>query len=88
MTEPRPVKTDQNDARGLAEMVWMGWYREVKVKTFSAHEQCGLRALARINLAIDWESGLGYRRTANSAIGQCTCLGLQLNPIADGPETL
>src|SRR5262245_66266620 len=31
----RPVKTDQNDARGLAEMVRMGWYREVKVKTLS-----------------------------------------------------
>ena len=47
----RPVKTDQNDARGLAEMVRMGWYREVKVKTLSAHEQRGL-LMARQRLIV------------------------------------
>jgi transposase len=26
-------KSDQNDARGLAELVRVGWYREVKVKS-------------------------------------------------------
>jgi transposase len=29
----RMNKSDQNDARGLAEMVRVGWYREVKVKS-------------------------------------------------------
>jgi transposase len=29
----RPSKSDRNDARGLAEMVRMGWYREVQVKS-------------------------------------------------------
>jgi transposase len=29
----RMNKSDQNDARGLAELVRMGWYREVKVKS-------------------------------------------------------
>jgi transposase len=48
----RPVKTDQNDARGLAEMVRMGWYREVKVKTLSAHEQRGL-LMARQRLIVE-----------------------------------
>ena len=28
----RPTKSDRNDARGLAEMVRMGWYKEVQVK--------------------------------------------------------
>jgi transposase len=29
----RMNKSDQNDARGLAELVRIGWYREVKVKS-------------------------------------------------------
>jgi transposase len=32
----RPVKTDKNDARGLAEMMRIGHYRAVHVKTFEA----------------------------------------------------
>jgi transposase len=47
----RPVKTDKNDARGLAQMVRMGWYREVKVKTLSAHEHRSL-LMARQRLII------------------------------------
>jgi len=38
----RPTKTDRNDARGLAEMVRMGWYREVQVKSLGAHERMAL----------------------------------------------
>jgi transposase len=38
----RPTKTDRNDARGLAEMVRMGWYREVRVKSLAAQEQRAL----------------------------------------------
>jgi transposase len=29
----RMNKSDQNDARGLAELVRIGWYREVQVKS-------------------------------------------------------
>jgi transposase len=29
----RMIKSDQNDARGLAQLVRVGWYREVKVKS-------------------------------------------------------
>src|SRR5271156_3554146 len=32
----RPTKSDRNDARGLAEMVRMGWYKEVQVKSLEA----------------------------------------------------
>jgi hypothetical protein len=45
----RPTKTDRNDARGLAEMVRMGWYREVQVKSLGAHERmagCAIREVA------------------------------------------
>src|SRR5262249_25124679 len=30
-------KTDKNDAAGLAQLVRMGWYREVKVKRLATH---------------------------------------------------
>ena len=32
----RMNKSDQNDAQGLAELVRVGWYREVKVKSEEA----------------------------------------------------
>ena len=31
----RPIKSDRNDARGLAEMVRVGWFKEVQVKSGS-----------------------------------------------------
>jgi transposase len=40
----RPVKSDRSDARGLAEMVRMGWYREVQIKSLAAHERRALLA--------------------------------------------
>jgi transposase len=30
-------KTDRNDAFGLAQLVRMGWYREVRVKSYGSH---------------------------------------------------
>jgi transposase len=33
-----PVKTDRKDARGIAQMVRMGWYRPVHCKTLGAQE--------------------------------------------------
>ena len=38
----RVNKTDRNDARGLAELVRMGWYREAKVKSMESQQ---IRAL-------------------------------------------
>jgi transposase len=35
----RPVKTDRNDARGIAEMMRLGHYRPVHVKSLAAHSQ-------------------------------------------------
>jgi transposase len=37
-------KTDRNDAAGLAQLVRMGWYREVKVKRLATHVDGALLA--------------------------------------------
>ena len=40
----RIKKTDRNDVQGLAQLMRMGWYREVQVKQLSAHgdgKECG-----------------------------------------------
>ncbi|MHC2432693.1 transposase [Bradyrhizobium sp. USDA 4451] len=41
----RMNKSDQNDARGLAELVRVGWYREVKVKSKESKESQKIRAV-------------------------------------------
>jgi transposase len=57
-------KSDQNDARGLAELVRVGWYREVKVKS---EESQRIRSMlvARshlVGIRRDIENGLLFRR--------------------------
>jgi transposase len=37
-----PVKTDRNDARGIAELLRLGWFRSVHCKTVEAQEQRAL----------------------------------------------
>jgi transposase len=41
-----PVKTDRNDARGIAELMRLGWFRPVHCKTMEAQERarCSPRA--------------------------------------------
>jgi transposase len=40
----RPRKSDRSDARGLADILRMGWYREVRAKSLLAHERRALLA--------------------------------------------
>jgi len=35
----RPNKSDRGDARGLAEMVRVGWFKAVQVKSLASHER-------------------------------------------------
>jgi hypothetical protein len=35
-------KSDQKDARGLAELVRMGWYREIMVKSEESQRICAM----------------------------------------------
>jgi transposase len=48
----RPTKSDRSDARGLAEMVRMGWYREVQMKSLAAHERRALLTVRQRLFAI------------------------------------
>ena len=43
----RPTKSDRSDARGLAEMLRMGWYRAVTAKSFASHERLALLGARR-----------------------------------------
>jgi hypothetical protein len=36
-----PIKTDRNDARGIAELVRLGWFRPVHCKTIEASRPAG-----------------------------------------------
>jgi len=73
----RAIKTDRNDARGMAQMIRMGWFRPVHAKTVPAQE---IRALlvarkqlqARLN---DIELGLR---------GILRGFGLKLGDVAKG----
>ena len=38
----RPNKSDRSDARGLAEMIRVGWFKAVQVKSLAAHERKAL----------------------------------------------
>src|SRR3712207_1149244 len=53
----RPTKSDRSDARGLAEMPRMGWYRAVTAKSFASHERLALlaarRRLVKIRMDLD-----------------------------------
>lgn len=48
----RVQKTDKNDARGLAELVRLGWYREAKVRSVDAQFVRSLLMARRQLLAI------------------------------------
>ncbi len=74
-------KTDRNDAAGLAQLVRMGWYREVKVKRLAAHVDGALLAsralLVRQRCELENQIrgllknfGLKVRATKGSAFGQ------------------
>ena len=36
-----PVKSDRNDARGIAQLMWMGWFRPVHCKSIAARAEGG-----------------------------------------------
>jgi transposase len=43
-----PVKTDRNDARGIAQLMRLGWFREVHCKTLPAQEVRALLTARRL----------------------------------------
>jgi transposase len=71
------VKTDRNDARGLAHLLRMGWFRPVHVKAVSAREQRA-RLAARETLVRQ------LRDLENSARGLLRGFGLRVPPPSCG----
>jgi transposase len=68
----RPRKSDRNDARGLADILRMGWYREVKAKSLAAHERRALLATRHRLVAIRAELDaqlLGLLKTFGLIVG-------------------
>jgi transposase len=47
-----PVKTDRKDARGIAQLMRLGWFRRVPCKSLPAQE---VRALLAVLTAADQE---------------------------------
>jgi len=68
----RPSKSDRNDARGLAEMVRMGWYREVQVKSLAAHERMALLGVRRrlVDMRVEIDGQIrGILKTFGMVVG-------------------
>ncbi|HYZ23092.1 MAG TPA: IS110 family transposase [Rhodopila sp.] len=70
-----PVKTDRKDARGIAQLMRMGWFRPVHCKSVPAQEMRALLTARRLvlNKRIDLEMGLrGILRGFGLKIGPTT----------------
>ena len=68
----RPTKSDRSDARGLAEMVRMGWYRAVTAKSFTSHERLALLAARRrlVTIRVDLDGQIrGLLKTFGLILG-------------------
>jgi transposase len=70
----RPNKSDRSDARGLAEMVRVGWFKAVQVKSLTAHERKAL-LIARhqlVEMRVRMDNQLrGILKTFGLVIGKC-----------------
>jgi transposase len=73
----RAVKTDRNDARGMAQMIRMGWFRPVHAKTVPAQEIRALLAARKQLQARLNDIELGLR-------GILRGFGLKLGDVARG----
>lgn len=69
-----PVKTDRKDARGIAQLLRMGWYRPVHAKSADAQEVRALvigRKLLQAKLLLDVELSIrGILRGKGGWLGQ------------------
>jgi transposase len=70
----RPNKSDRGDAHGLAEMVRVGWFKAVQVKSLTAHERKALliarHQLVQMRVQIDNQLR-GILKTFGLVIGKC-----------------
>ncbi len=84
----RPNKSDRSDARGLAEMVRVGWFKAVQVKSLTAHERKTLlmcHQLVEMRVRIDNQLR-GILKTFGLVIGKCghRQIGQRAKQLAEG----
>jgi transposase len=85
----RPNKSDRSDARGLAEMVRVGWFKEGQVKSLTAHERTAL-LIARhqlVEMRVRNDNPLrGILKTFGLVIGKCGHgqIGQRAEQLAEG----
>jgi transposase len=89
----RPTKSDRSDARGLAEMLRMGWYRAVTAKSFTAHERLALlaarRRLVEIRVELDGQiRGLLKTFGMIGGLGNTDALVCRAEALAEGNATI
>ena len=88
-----PVKTDRKDARGIAELMRLGWFRPVHCKSMLAQETRAIlttRSLVQSKLH-DIEMSLrGILRGLGLKVGETTLLrfGARINELVAGHPTL
>jgi transposase len=71
----RPNKFDRGDARGLAEMVRVGWLKAVQVKSLASHERKALLIVRHqlVDMRIRIDNQLrGILKTFGLVIGKCS----------------
>jgi transposase len=88
-----PVKTDRKDARGIAQLMRMGWFRPVHCKSMPAQEMRALLTTRKLvlNKRIDMEMGLrGILRGFGLKIGPTTPRNFEprVRELVDGHPTL
>ena len=82
-------KSDRSDARGLAEMVRVGWFKAVRVKSLTSHERKGLliarHQLVEMRVRIDNQLR-GILKTFGLIIGKCghSQIGQRAQELAEG----
>lgn len=88
-----PVKTDRKDARGIAQLMRLGWFRPVHCKSFPAQEVRALLTTRKLvlNKRIDVEMGLrGILRGFGLKMGPTTprTFETRVRELVDGHPTL
>lgn len=88
-----PVKTDRKDARGIAQLMRIGWFRPVHCKSVPMQEVRALLTTRKLvlNKRIDLEMSLrGILRGFGLKIGPTTprIFETRVHELVDGPPTL
>src|SRR3979411_1328470 len=69
----RPSKSDRNVSGGLSEMIRIGWYREVQVKSLAAHERMALLGVRRrlVDMRVEIDGQIrGILKTFGLVVGR------------------